>query len=370
MAEPLKNQYGPEIPRKIADMIAAVHPTFDTNAFIQQALDGYEELELKPRAAHIAHALHTHLPGEYEEAIEVLISSLGPRLERTDEFGMAVFLYLPHVIYVAEYGLDHFEPSMRAQYELTQRFSAEFSLRFYVERHPKATMERLKEWVNDPNPHVRRLVSEGTRTRLPWAPRLRMFQKDPEPVIMLLELLRDDPELYVRRSVANNLNDIWKDNPERMVDVCQDWMQGASEERQWLIRHALRSAVKQGHRRALDILGYGSADDLEVQQIEVSPAAARIGESVRIAFDVHNTSNTLQRVMADFRIHYIKANGSANPKVFKLKAVELQGGETVRLEKKVSLREMTTRKHYPGLHSVDAVLNGAIHPLGAFELSS
>ena len=169
MAEPLKNQFGREIPRKIAAMIAAVHPEFNPKAFVKNALPGYDALELLPRGWHIAHTLRRHLPDDYEAAIKILLTSLGPKLETTEGGqGMAPFLYLPHVFFVAEYGLDHFEASMHAQYELTQRFTAEFSIRQYLERYPKATLARLKTWANDPSAHVRRLVSEGTRPRLPW----------------------------------------------------------------------------------------------------------------------------------------------------------------------------------------------------------
>ena len=136
---------------------------------------------------------------------------------------MDVFIYLPHVFFVAKFGVGHFEASMRAQYELTQRFTAEYSIRGFLERYPERTLARLREWAGDANAHVRRLVSEGTRPRLPWAPRLRAFQDDPQPVLELLELLKDDPELYVRRSVANNLNDIGKDNPTALIDTCRHW---------------------------------------------------------------------------------------------------------------------------------------------------
>ena len=150
----------------------------------------------------MAGALRRHLPEDYQAAIKILMKSLGPKLNGTEGLGMAPFLYLPHVRFVADYGLEHFELSMLAQYELTQRFTAEFSIRPFIEKYPDATMKRLKVWTKDPSAHVRRLVSEGTRPRLPWAPRLRGFQKDPRPVLELLELLKDDPELFVRRSVA------------------------------------------------------------------------------------------------------------------------------------------------------------------------
>ena len=370
MAEPLKNKYGPEIPRKIESMISEVHPTFNADSFLQQALLGYDDLDLTPRARQIAEAMHAHLPDDYDEAMDILLRSLGPKLDTTDEFGMAVFLYLPHILFIAEYGVDHFETSMRAQYELTQRFTAEFSIRFYIEKYPEKTMSRLREWTSDPSAHVRRLVSEGTRTRLPWASRLRDFQKDPQPVIELLELLKDDPELYVRRSVANNLNDIGKDHPELLVDIARRWMKDSSEERQWLIRHALRSAVKRGDRGALDVLGYGTAEDVVVSEATIAPQTPRVGEKVTLAFELHNHGEEKERMMVDFRIHYVKANGKTSPKVFKLKSVELAPGEKVRLDKSVSLKEMTTRKHYLGVHEVDVIVNGRIIAVGSFELTA
>lgn len=243
VAEPLKTYFGPEVPRKIAASIASVWPAFPKRPFLADALDGYEELELTPRARHIARALHAHLPADYDEAVEILLASLGPPMDGDELSGMEVFVYLPHVFYVAEHGLEHWETSMRAQYELTQRFTAEFSIRAFLDREPERTLARLREWASDPNPHVRRLVSEGTRPRLPWAPRLREFQEDPAPVLELLELLKDDPVLLVRRSVANNLNDIGKDHPEVLVETCRRWARDASEERWWVIGHALRSAV-------------------------------------------------------------------------------------------------------------------------------
>lgn len=369
MAEPLKNQYGPEVPQKIAGMIAGVYSAFDSTSFLADALDGYEELELKPRAAHISKALRKHLPEAYEEAIRIVVESCGEKLETTDAFGMGPFMYLPHIIFVADYGVDHFESSMWAQYELTQRFTAEYSIRAYLEAHTEKTLAQLREWTTDPSVHVRRLVSEGTRTRLPWASRLKDFQKDPSPVIELLELLKDDPELYVRRSVANNLNDISKDHPDLVADLARKWMVDASEDRQWLIRHALRSLIKAGHKEALLVLGYGDAGKVEILHPTITPEHAQMGGAVEIAFDLKNQERAPRKYMIDFRIHYIKANGKANPKVFKLKSATLDAGETGSFQKKVSLKEMTTRKHYPGRHAVDVIINGRIEPLGAFELT-
>jgi thioesterase domain-containing protein len=213
LAEPLKNCFGTAIPKTIGQRVVEVYPAFPVRAFLTDALRGYEQFELMARGRHVARALARHLPADYPRAVGILVASLGAKLEGSENQGMAPFFYLPHVLFVAEFGLDHFEPSMRAQYELTQRFTAEFSIRPFLERYPEQTLARLARWAADPSAHVRRLVSEGTRPRLPWAPRLRAFQRDPRPVLKLLELLKDDPVLYVRRSVANNLNDIGKDHP-------------------------------------------------------------------------------------------------------------------------------------------------------------
>ena len=368
MAEPLKNQFGVEVPGRIARMIVPVFPEFNSERFIQEALNEYEPLNLMERGWKITRALRSHLPKDYKSAVKILIKSLGPKNDETENLGMAPFLYLPHVLFVSGYGLDFFETSMLAQYELTQRFTAEFSIRSFIERYPEATMERLKNWTKDPNKHVRRLVSEGTRPRLPWARRLRQFQKDPDPVLELLELLKDDPELYVRRSVANNLNDIGKDHPAILALTAQRWLKGATKERRWLVHHALRSALKRAEPRALAVLGLANTSLLSIDKASVTPKRGIIGKSVSISFELTNKDSKKRQILVDFRVHFVKANGKTNPKVFKLKTVTLRPKESLRMKKSISLAEMTTRKHYPGTHKVDVMLNGAIQPLGIFEL--
>lgn len=368
MAEPLKNRYGPEVPRQIAHMMTGVHPAFPTEVFLRDVLQGYEPLDLMQRARHMSAALRRCLPQDYNLAAEIMIASLGPVLERTEGMGMAPFVYLPHVFFVADYGLDHFELSMRAQHALTQRFTAEFSMRPYLVRHRDATLARLEVWAQDPSVHVRRLVSEGTRPRLPWAPRLREFQSDPRPVLRLLELLKDDTEIYVRRSVANNLNDIGKDHPQLLVDTAGRWLQGASPQRQWVVRHALRSAVKRGEAGALKVLGFGGQVDVALANVRVAPQKVLRGGAVSITLDIRNTAKQEQDVLVDLRVFYMKANGKPSPKVFKLKALQMAPGESASLSKTISLAEMTTRRHYPGLHRVELLLNGQSRPLGSFEL--
>ena len=368
MAEALKNHFGPDVPQAIAAMIAAVHPPFLARAFVRDALAGYEALELMPRARQIARAMRQHLPTSIPEAIGILRASLDQPVQRKPDSGMASFVFMPHCFFVAQYGLDDFEPSMQAQYELTQRFTAEFSIRPFLMHHPEATLQRLAQWARDPSEHVRRLVSEGARPRLPWAPRLPAFQADPTPVLALLEILKDDPSLYVRRSVANNLNDIGKDHPQVLAETARRWMLDATPERQWVVRHALRWSVKQGAPWALELLGYGRKADVELRDASITPAIARIGESVRLAFSVHNPRCKSQQLLVDFQVHYVKASGSTSTKVFKLKALQLAAGATLALTKKLSLAEMSTRRHHPGQHRVDALVNGREFALGGFTL--
>ena len=350
MAEPLKNSFGPDVPARIADMIRQVSPDFDRDRFLSAALDGYDDLELTPRARQISNALAEVLPMDRDLAIRIIMDALGPEIEGAELTGMGSFLYLPFVFFVADHGLECYETSMRAQYEITKRFTAEFSIRAYLERYPKKTLQRLAKWARDPNVHVRRLVSEGTRPRLPWAPRLRGFQRDPSPVLDLLELLKDDPEEYVRRSVANNLNDISKDHPTRVVDTARRWLTNASENRRRLVRHALRGLIKAGDRDALEVLGFGTDSALRIGDVTCKPRVVTIGEKVRIDVGVTNTSNTTVGALIDLRVHFVKANGSTRPKVFKGAVLELKPGETGAVRKTVSLAQRTTRTHYPGTH--------------------
>jgi 3-methyladenine DNA glycosylase AlkC len=370
VAEPLKNLFGPDVVALVGDMVASTYPRFDKAAFLSLALDGYEALELTPRARHISAALAQTLPQDREKAVGILTNSLGAEIEKAELTGMASFAYMPIVYFIADEGLDCYEASMRAQYEVTKRFTAEFSIRAFIERYPVETMARLRVWADDSNVHVRRLVSEGTRPRLPWAARLRGFQEDPAPVIELLELLKDDPEEYVRRSVANNLNDISKDHPDLAVQVAARWWRDASHDRKRLVRHGLRTLIKAGHLGALDVLGYGPDSPVAVRVVTCTPDGLKIGEKVKIEAVIENPSGEEAGALVDLRVHFVKANGSTSPKVFKGSELTLEpGGEGI-VRKTISLAQHSTRKHYPGTHRVEVVVNGVAHPGPTFTLSA
>ncbi len=367
MADSLKTFFDARLVERLAASLHEASPAFPRAAFVREAAASLDGRELMDRARHIATALHRALPRDYPEAVGVLLRSLGPQAEPMEGGAMANFFYLPHTMFVAEHGLEHFEDSMRAQHALTQRFTAEFSIRPYLERHTGKTLARLREWTKDPSVHVRRLVSEGTRTRLPWASRLRAFQQDPTPVLALLERLKDDAELYVRRSVANNLNDIGKDHPALVVQVAKAWMKGATPEREWLVRHALRSAIKRGEPEALEVVGAGPPSGIEARATKL-PRHAALGGTVEVHFEVANRSKQRQTLVVDLAVHFQKANGEARPKVFKVRELELGPGQTEVLSKRVSFEQLSTRKHYPGPHRFEALVNGQGQPLGVVEV--
>ncbi len=368
MADSLKTFFDAAIVRRIAREVRGAWPAFPERAFARDAAAGLDRLELMDRARHIAGALRRHLPDDPERALAVLVDSLPPATPAGESAGMAPFAYLPHVLFTAEHGLGCFEASMRAQHALTQRFTAEFSLRAYLTHHTDATLARLADWARDPSAHVRRAASEGTRPRLPWAPRLPAFQADPTPVLGLLELLKDDPSEYVRRSVANNLNDIGKDHPERLVATCRVWSRGATPERRALIAHALRSAVKRGDPAALAVLGYDARRRPDVVAVTVEPSQPAIGGRITLGVTVRNPGRKAMPVVVDLAVHFVKARGEPKPKVFKLRSLTLGPGAEARLMKTLSLAQHTTRTHYPGRHRVDVLLNGRAAPGTVFTL--
>ncbi|WP_047515655.1 DNA alkylation repair protein [Methylophilus sp. Q8] len=243
----------------LAHNIGLVHTSFDAETFKQLALTNIAPLGFMDRSAHIAAALKATLPAKFSEATEVLINTLTPPNTHTERLGLGVFFYLPHTRFIAEYGRDAqhnggedpFEAAMRAQYELTRRFTAEFSIRPFLIHDFERTLHQLTLWLNDPDPHVRRLCSEGCRSRLPWGARIPQLIADPTPVLPILEALKNDPSLYVRRSVANHLGDIAKDHPALAFDVCEHWLTNADKDLKWVIRHAVRHPARQGNATAI-----------------------------------------------------------------------------------------------------------------------
>jgi 3-methyladenine DNA glycosylase AlkC len=371
MADTLKGFFSPALVRRLGRDLARAHPRFPARRFVSRACAGLDALELLDRGRHIARALAECLPGDYPRAVAILLRSLGPE-HASDELigaGMAPFFYLPHTLFVAEHGLGHFDLSMRAQYELTKRFSAEASIRPYIARYPERTLAVLRRWTKDRSAHVRRLVSEGTRLRLPWAGHVAWLDANPERVLALLELLKDDRSTLVRRSVANSLNDLGKAHPELLIRTCGTWLERATPERRALVEHALRSAVKRGLPDALKLLGYGTKAAVSVEGVRFDPPRVRIGGRVTLHFTLASRSRRAQELLVDVAVHFVKARGTAR-KVFKVARLTLPPRGTASLRAAVSLAVHTTRKPRPGPHVVDVVVNGQAVRAGSFMVTA
>ncbi len=362
-----KDYYNVGLAERMATRITAVYPAFAATAFVAQIAPQLDGQEMKARTLIFTHALRDHLPPHFPDAWAVLQATLDAELVGTEGVFNDGWHYWPIAQFIELYGLEHFDTAVTAMHEITKRHTAEFAIRPYLIRYPERTLAVLHEWTQDENPHVRRLVSEGTRPRLPWGMRLHQFIADPTPTLALLEKLKDDPSEYVRRSVANHLNDITKDNPQRVLDTLARWQQNPTPERQWIARHALRSLVKAGDPAALQLLGYGTVQ-VSVPQITVSPSVLHFGKTLEISFTLQSEADERQELVVDYVIHFVKANGRTAPKVFKLRQVSLDGRQSLPIRKNHAFKPITTRRYYPGTHRVEIQVNGQTLAGEDFEL--
>ena len=347
---------GPALNR-LAAAVSQAWPGFDDAGFLKAALDGLDDLELKDRVRHVIVVLNRFLPDAYTRALKIVVRAgdLFPAGRSGDS--LAGFAAWPLIDWVPEYGLHHFDSSMKALKGLTGLFSAEFAVRPFLIADTERALGHLRGWIDDPNEHVRRLVSEGTRPRLPWGCRLPVFVENPSPVIELLNRLKDDPSEYVRRSVANNLNDIAKDHPATVVKVCKAWKKGASAQRGWVVRHGLRTLVKQGNPGALRVLGFTTDPEVSVV-LRLSARSLRIGGDLTIEVALTSQSSRTQKLVVDYVIHHVRAGGKTTPKVFKFRSLDLEPGECVRFTKRHSFAPRSVRRYYPGEHTVELLVGG------------
>ena len=368
-----KHQLSPERIRRIGSLLAEVAPAFDRRQFERSAISGLEDLELKARVNHIIACLHQTLPQPFERAVASIVAAveLDGNRRSGDERWLRGFAAWPLTDYLGHHGVTdaNLECALTAFRVLTERFTAEFAIRPFLDSFPNQTLAAFSNWTSDPNEHIRRLVSEGTRPLLPWGQRLQKFRDDPSPVIKLLSSLRSDSSEYVRRSVANNLNDIAKDHPALVVSLCSKWSKESSSiERQRLVKRALRTLVKAGNPEALAILGFGQQIAVEVSTVRLSPTSLSEGGALEIEFDLQSKATGDQQLNIDYAVHYVKANGQRSAKVFKLKPLKLGASESIAIRKKHSMKKVTTRVHYPGTHTVEILLNGQPHGRADFEL--
>jgi len=361
-----KDRFGAAAARQLGQQVQETWPAFPRERFVKLATAGLEALEFHARIQQFSGALRDTLPSDYEEAIGILVASLPSPLENEEEVS-CLWLQWPVGQFIANHGTGHFAASFEAMEALTQRHSAEFAVRPLLAAEPERSVARLLELTRHPSLHVRRWCSEGSRPRLPWGLRLRHFCKDPAPLWPILEALRDDPSLYVRRSVANHLNDIAKDHPDAVVARCREWLVDATLGRRWIVGHALRSLIKAGHPGALELQGYRVPQDLTVS-FSIQPARARVGTTFSFELAFTSRSSRNQAIMADFAVHFVRKGGRASRKVFKGVTFDLEGGCSRIVIKALPIRATTIRALYPGVHRVEAQINGLTLAEAAFDL--
>ncbi|KHA71245.1 DNA alkylation repair protein [Pseudomonas chlororaphis] len=348
-APALKEIFNAERLQHIAREMSAVYPAFKAKAFLKHAQDGLAELSVMQRMARVSESLHAVLPLDYEDSLDVL-RELAPRLNSG-----FVSMCLPH--YVASYGGHAFDTSMDALKYFTTFGSSEFAIRHFLRSDLERSLELMHDWTRDENHHVRRLASEGSRPRLPWSFRLEAVQADPQLAAGILDRLKADESLYVRKSVANHLNDVTKVHPEWVLDTIEGWSL-ENKHTAWIAKHALRSLIKQGDLRALTVIGAGAKAEVVLLDVRVEPAVVRLGEAITLSFVVKSTVAREQRLVIDYAIDYVKANGGVSGKVFKLKTVVLAGFGEIAVIRRQLITDFTTRKHYEGCHALHLVING------------
>jgi 3-methyladenine DNA glycosylase AlkC len=312
-------------------------------------------LELKDRVRLVRDALHQILPASYPRALTILMKvARAKALKGFDLWPITEFVQL--------YGLGHFDRSMAALHVLTQRFTAEFALRPFLRTDPARTFETLRRWAHDPNPHVRRAASEGSRPRLPWGEKVHALIEDPGPGLAVLEILRFETEIYVRRSVANHLNDVAKDHPDLVVGTLGRWRREcpptAAANLEWIVRHALRTLIKKGHPGALALVGVHHEAAVAARGLSLASARVRVGGALDFAFTLASTAATPQKLVVDYVIHFRTANGGESTKVFKLRTFALGARARIRLSKRHSLKPITTRVYHAGSHRLTIQVNG------------
>ncbi len=362
MPEPLKNLFNEHSIGALAEAMERAYPAFDCPAFMASVFDqNWQTLELKARMRHVTTCLRPRLPNRYAEALDVLRAAAASGAL----FGFEAMIFPD---FVEVYGLKNWDASLPALEQFTRIASAEFAVRPFIAEDPDRMMAQMLAWAQHDNLHVRRLASEGCRPRLPWGMALTGFKIDPSPILPVLEHLKLDEEEYVRRSVANNLNDISKDNPQVVLDVLDRWKTHDSTEMKRLMTHALRTLVKRGSPEALALLGYEDGGLFEVQNLYVDPREVPAGGEVTFTFAVRSTGDAAQNLVIDYVLHLMRANGQHTAKVFKLAKVTLPARDTLSITKRHSFRPVTTRKYYPGAHAIEIQVNGQILARAEFTL--
>jgi 3-methyladenine DNA glycosylase AlkC len=362
-----KDYFDTEAAHFLSDQLASSYPELDRDKFVQISTDNIDALEMSARIAVFSRAIRICLPDSVPLALEIIKKSLPEELKES-EGSYSGFLQWPLGDFVATYGLEHWPESMDVLFDLTKRFTSEFAIRPFYERYPIETLRKVQEWMKDPNVHVRRLCSEGFRPRLPWGRKLELFIEDPSPLIPILEYLREDEEAYVRKSVANCLNDISKDHPDLVIELSEKWIQNANKNQTRLIKHGLRSLVKDGNLRTLSILGFQPIENLD-QTFNISKEKLFLGESLEMYLTLKSSADYSQSILLDYCVYYVRQKGKISKKVFRWKSFTIHPGQFVELKKMHFMKVSSVRSLYEGEHRIEIQINGSSELSSSFDLS-
>ncbi len=358
--EPLKELFNRAFYEHFAAAFERAHPDFNSTQFVKDVTKNFEPLSLNERMRNTSVVLQQHLPGDYEKALEIMYKVI-PALR-----GGYTNLVFPD--FVSQFGLQQQQLSLEALKHFTKFGSSEFAIRVFLKNDFENTLNTMVEWAGDGNHHVRRLASEGSRPRLPWSFKLPQVIENPSVTQPILEQLKADPELYVRKSVANHLNDFSKDNPDYMLGLVGSWDR-SHPHTAWIVKHGTRTLIKKGNAGSMAVFGFEKDVKLRVENFKLAASDLRLGEVLDFSFDLVSEKQTSQKLVVDYIIHYRKSAGDLSPKVFKLKELNLEPNQRVTLSKKQRLQDFTTRKHYAGEHVLEIQVNGAVMAKQVFQLS-
>ncbi|MEO7992056.1 MAG: DNA alkylation repair protein [Chryseolinea sp.] len=356
--EPLKEMFGQSFYKTLANVFASVHKPFQAERFVKDVTANLENLSLNQRMRNTSITLHKHLPEDFSKTLDIM-KEVVPQLK-----GGYTTLVFPD--FVSLYGLPHFRESLEALKYFTQFGSSEFAIRTFLKHDLHKTLKVMKQWSTDENHHVRRLSSEGSRPRLPWSFKLDEIIKEPALTLSILENLKCDDELYVRKSVANHINDLAKDSPDYVLKLVKTWDK-THQHTAWIMKRGIRSLLKQGDKKSMAIFNLTKDVKVSVKRFLLTNSVIRLNDSLQFQFDLVSEKSTNQTLMIDYRIHYFKKSGMQLPKVFKLKEVTLNPGEVLSIVKKQRFQDFTTRKLFSGLHILEIVVNGEVVKQKQFE---
>lgn len=363
--EPFKNIYNKKSIQKIAKLISLHHPAFDVKSFERTILKNLQELEMKQRVELISSGLFQFLPKDYKQATSIMLATMKTNKNKPD--GLEGFILWPYSHYVESYGLDDLKTSTHMMLEITKVFTSEFCIRAYLHRYPQEMYKTLRKWALHKNEHVRRLVSEGTRPNLPWGRKVDYIKENLDQNLELLEMLKYDKSQYVQKSISNHLNDISRLDKNKMLKVCNRWDKDPLVPKK-TIRHACRTLLKSGDKTALKLHGYNPNLKLELKSFSLSKKQVTLGKSMDLALSFKTSSKKPQKVILEYIIHFLKKNGDHSPKPFRLKDSTISSSEPLSFTKTIKLANVTTRKHYSGLHYIEIQVNGKSYIKTEFKL--